>query len=59
MSARRAGASAPTRVDVEVRAGELRELLHHNNRLYFELDAPEILTRCREDAADIALLVPL
>ena len=46
------------------RLGRLAERFHcapteYSRRRTREADAPEILKRCREDAADIALLVPL
>jgi len=31
----------------------------YSQRRTIEQDAPEVLARCREDAADVALLVPL
>ena len=46
------------------RIGALAERFHcvpteYSQRRTRDADAPEILTRCREDGADIALLVPL
>jgi D-proline reductase (dithiol) PrdB len=46
------------------RIGSLAKRFHgvptdYSQRRTLEVNAPEILTRCREDAADIALLVPL
>ena len=46
------------------RVGELAERFHcvptdYSKRRTREVDAPEILKRCREDAADVALLVPV
>ena len=48
----------------EGRIGSLTRRFHgvptdYSQRRTIEQDAPEILARCREDAADIALLVPL
>ena len=48
----------------EGRIGSLAKRFHgvptdYSQRRTVEQDAPEILARCREDAADIALLVPL
>ena len=45
------------------RIGDLAERFHcvptdYSKRRTREVDAPEILKRCREDAADVALLVP-
>lgn len=46
------------------RVGALAERFHcapteYSQRRTRQADAPEILTRCREDGADIALLVPI
>ena len=46
------------------RIGDLAERFHcvptdYSKRRTRAVDAPEILKRCREDAADVALLVPL
>ena len=48
----------------EGRIGKLAERFHcapteYSQRRTRQADAPEILTRCREDGADIALLVPI
>jgi len=48
----------------EGRIGSLARRFHgvptdYSQRRTLEADAPEILTRCREDAVDLALLVPL
>jgi hypothetical protein len=48
----------------EDRIGSLAKRFHgvptdYSQRRTLEQDAPEILARCREDAVDIALLVPL
>jgi D-proline reductase (dithiol) PrdB len=48
----------------EGRIGSLAKRFHgvptdYSQRRTLEQDAPEILARCREDAVDIALLVPL
>ncbi len=48
----------------EGRIGSLAERFHgvptdYSQRRTIEQDAPEITSRCREDAVDIALLVPL
>lgn len=48
----------------EGRIGSLAKRFHgvptdYSQRRTLEVDAPEILARCREDAVDIALLVPL
>ena len=46
------------------RIGDLAERFHcvptdYSKRRTREVDAPEVLKRCREDAADVALLVPV
>ncbi len=48
----------------EGRIGSLAKRFHgvptdYSQRRTLEVDAPEILARCREDAVDIALLIPL
>ena len=48
----------------EGRVGSIAPLCHgvpteYSHRRTIERDAPEILRRCREDGADVALLVPL